>query len=364
MSIGSGVTVGSADSDLRNDAEANSDIVNAPTRSQKSFGNNGSLDLPGKIENFKAWSSTAMKCTKQAIEEKLGTTSPTRDPETETRIEEIKRMQAKYQEMSTAVKKMISQMNAMTGLEQSLSSQLTIAAQQQPELHSEFMQNAEIQRVIAASTSSYANALELFCDGLDTFCKKTVPDTLTTIRQLEHARLVYDAYRNDLERIGSKTGRTTAQQGNTGGDMATPTATDAAGSDLSSTLASTPTPQQELNVQQLHQKFTAGREHYLALKADADVKMKLLHENRTRVMRKHLQALQAATLSYFGNGYRDLELTLKALSERNALTNSHPQNQPASSFLEVESPSTDQEPAYFTPADGDAGHQQRDVFQE
>lgn len=115
----------------------------------------------------------------------------------------------------------------------------------------------------------------MFCDGLDTFCKKTVPDTLTTIRQLEHARLVFDAYRNDLERMESKAGRS-----NTGGDVATPTATDAASSGTSSTPASTPTPHQELNIQQLRQKFTAGRETYLALKADTDVKMKLLHENR------------------------------------------------------------------------------------
>ena len=64
--------------------------VNAPPRNQKVAGNNGSLDLPGKIENFKAWSSAAMKCTKQAIEEKLGTTSPTRDPDIENKIEELK----------------------------------------------------------------------------------------------------------------------------------------------------------------------------------------------------------------------------------------------------------------------------------
>lgn len=54
------------------------------------MGNNGSLDLPGKIENLKSWSSTAMKCTKQAIEEKLGTSSPTRDPEIDTKIDELK----------------------------------------------------------------------------------------------------------------------------------------------------------------------------------------------------------------------------------------------------------------------------------
>lgn len=31
-----------------------------------------------------------MKCTKQVIEEKLGTTSPTRDPEMEGKIDEVK----------------------------------------------------------------------------------------------------------------------------------------------------------------------------------------------------------------------------------------------------------------------------------
>ncbi|EUB60998.1 ADP-ribosylation factor interacting protein [Echinococcus granulosus] len=92
MPIVGGASVDSADSDLRNDVQTNNDIMNAPTRSQKGFGNNGSLDLPGKIENFKAWSSTAMRCTKQAIEEKLGTTSPTRDPETQAKIEEIKQV--------------------------------------------------------------------------------------------------------------------------------------------------------------------------------------------------------------------------------------------------------------------------------
>ncbi|CDI98096.1 arfaptin 2 [Echinococcus multilocularis] len=362
MPIVGGASVDSADSDLRNDVQPNNDIMNAPTRSQKGFGNNGSLDLPGKIENFKAWSSTAMRCTKQVIEEKLGTTSPTRDPETQAKIEEIKRIQAKYQGMSASVKKMIGQMNAMTGLEQSLSSQFTIAAQQQPELDSEFMHNSEIQRVVATSTASYVSALELFCDGLDTFCKKTVPDTLTTIRQLEHARLVYDTYRNELERMESKAGRIAMQQGSTGGDVANPVSTDAAGSDTHSTPASASTPQQEINLQQLRQKFATGRENYLALRVDTDVKMKLLHENRVRVLRKHLQALQAATLSYFANGYRDLELTLKTLSERNALTNFSPLNQPAPSFLEVESPSTDQKPAYLPLENGEAEHHQRDVF--
>ncbi len=64
--------------------------VAGPLKNVKTTKKNGSLDLPVKMENFKAWSSTAMTCTKQAIEEKLGTTSPTRDPEIEAKIEDVK----------------------------------------------------------------------------------------------------------------------------------------------------------------------------------------------------------------------------------------------------------------------------------
>ncbi|VDO04752.1 unnamed protein product [Rodentolepis nana] len=152
MSVSSGNSVNAVYPSLQNESHSTgaSSIKNS-----KNLGNNGSLDLPGKIENFKAWSSTAMKCTKQAIEEKLGTTSPTRDPEMDGKIDEVKRIQARYQEISSTVKKMITHMNAITALEQSLSSQLTVASQHQPELIHEFAQNAEVQRVVAMSTNSY-----------------------------------------------------------------------------------------------------------------------------------------------------------------------------------------------------------------
>lgn len=128
-------------------------------------------------------------------------------------------------------------------------------------------------------------ALNLFCDGLDTFCKKTVPDTLATIRQLEHARLVYDAYRNDLARTEAKAAGRTASTASTAPITPTPSsksdsvATNA--KDFSSTSSTTSAPPQlELSTQQVHQKFTMSKEAYLALKKDTDVKMKLLHENR------------------------------------------------------------------------------------
>uniref|UniRef100_A0A095A3Y3 Arfaptin-2 n=1 Tax=Schistosoma haematobium TaxID=6185 RepID=A0A095A3Y3_SCHHA len=45
-----------------------------------------SLNLQNRLENFKHWSVTTFKCTKQMIEEKLGTASVTCDQELEDRI--------------------------------------------------------------------------------------------------------------------------------------------------------------------------------------------------------------------------------------------------------------------------------------
>ena len=109
-----------------------------------------------------------------------------------------------------------------------------------------------------------------------------MPDTLNTIRQLEHARLIYDAYRNELDRMESKANKsaspsTTTQQG--AGDETSTVASEGS-TDISHNPPSNPAPQQEVSIQQLRQKFSKSREDYLALKSVTDVKMKLLHENR------------------------------------------------------------------------------------
>ncbi|VDD80679.1 unnamed protein product [Mesocestoides corti] len=348
------------------ESRRDNDSINVPVKNQKGFLNNGSLDLPAKIENFKSWSTTAMKCTKQVIEEKLGTTSPTRDPHIEANIEEIKKMQTQYQEISNSVKKIASHLSAFSLLEQGLSSQLTIAGQSQPELFQEFARNADSQRIAAKSSSGYVAALESFYGGLDTFCKKTVPDTLDTIRQLEHSRLIYDAYRIELERMGNK-GVKAAQMPSTGSSDA-PTAT---------TADEAPTLQQDLNAQQLRQKFETSRENYLKMKSDADVKMKLLHENRVRVLRNHLQMLQAATFSYYSNGFRNLESLLSSLGEHNTSPSKciDPSSSivsggvPAPSFLEVQSPPVYASSTHSSTSNGDVDikrqqDEQHDVFQE
>ncbi|VDN12770.1 unnamed protein product, partial [Dibothriocephalus latus] len=93
------------------------------------------------------------------------------------------------------------QITALSELQKRFSFQLSSAGQQQLELENEFSFNAEAQRIVSVNSANLVAALEVFCGGLDTFCNRTVPDTLTTIRNLEQSRIVYDAYRGDMERL-------------------------------------------------------------------------------------------------------------------------------------------------------------------
>ncbi len=61
-----------------------------------------------------------------------------------------------YQEIHNSVKKMVTQLNTMAQLEQTLSSQLSLVGQYQPELTHEFAYNGEAQRVASLSSGSYA----------------------------------------------------------------------------------------------------------------------------------------------------------------------------------------------------------------
>lgn len=94
------------------------------------------------------------------------------------------------------------------------------------------------------------------------------------------------------------------------------------------------------------------------------------------MIRKHLTAMKAATLSYFASASDALNESLKALKERHDLSDS--QNKYEPSFLEAESPSPftkhpsvqqQQKPVYFTPTengDTEDGEEEgkRDVFQD
>lgn len=101
-------------------------------------------------------------------------------------------------------------------------------------------------------------------------------------------------------------------------------------------------------------------------------------------MRKHLNSVQAATLSYYANGFSALNEALKALMEQQHITPSDLQNRQEISFLEIESPSPytkapqtptqyssaqQQKPTHFALTENgleDSGNDdcERDVFQD
>ncbi|KAL7060900.1 hypothetical protein AAHC03_09443 [Spirometra sp. Aus1] len=296
---------------------------------------NGSLELPTKVENFKAWSSTALKCTKQVIEEKLGTTTPTRDPEIEAKVGVLKQVQAQYKEILLTARQMSRQITALSELQKRFSFQLSSAGQQQPELENEFSFNAEAQRLVSLNSANLVSALDVFCGGLETFCNRTVPDTLATIRNLEQSRIVYDAYRGDMERLHIPQDPPT-------------TSPDSA------------------------ETFEDSREKYCEVRAAVDVKINMLHENRTRVMKKQLQILHSATAAHFAGTASDLKDAFARLpSMKNAVARGgQPPVPPPSSFPDTTPPSPHPEtptscsPRYFSVDPNAESKASGDVFQE
>nr|VZH89156.1 unnamed protein product [Spirometra erinaceieuropaei] len=323
---------------------------------------NGSLELPTKVENFKAWSSTALKCTKQVIEEKLGTTTPTRDPEIEAKVGVLKQVQAQYKEILLTARQMSRQITALSELQKRFSFQLSSAGQQQPELENEFSFNAEAQRLVSLNSANLVSALDVFCGGLETFCNRTVPDTLATIRNLEQSRIVYDAYRGDMERLHIPQDPPTTSPGS-----------------AETVKDQRPPPQQqqqqhrqEQQQHQIRKKFEDSREKYCEVRAAVDVKINMLHENRTRVMKKQLQILHSATAAHFAGTASDLKDAFARLpSMKNAVARGgQPPVPPPSSFPDTTPPSPHPEtptscsPRYFSVDPNAESKASGDVFQE
>ena len=72
-------------------------------------------------------------------------------------------------------------------------------AHKSPELHEEFLCNAETQRALTKSGHQLLASLHFFVSSVNTIVNKTMEDTMMTVKQYEVARVEYDAYRTDLE---------------------------------------------------------------------------------------------------------------------------------------------------------------------
>lgn len=228
-----------------------------------------------KIEHIKNWSISTYKCTKQFISEKLGKTSRTVDTELESQIEILREVQRKYSHILRLSRALSSHFQQVNATFQGLGEAFADLAQKSPELQQEFLCNAETQRSLSRHGIQLEAALNFFVSSVNTLVNKTMEDTLITVKRYEAARIEYDAYRHEFEML---------LQSGTG---------------QSSALA---------EAQKAHDD---QKVEFEKLRADVNVKLRFLNENRVKVMHKQLLLFHNAVNAFFSGNGAALEATMK-----------------------------------------------------
>lgn len=242
-----------------------------------------STKLQTPLDQMKEWSLTTYKCAKQLVNEKLGKCQRTVDIELEADIERLRDTQHKYSLILKMIRNMYSQYETIIGQQVSLYECLNELAMRDSKANSalnddnttesfnnsnnglnlgtDFRQNAELMRNVAKNGKKLLSAFEFFADNLETLVKKTIEDTIDTIKAFELARLKFDAEKSSAASL-------------------LPAQAVAAGSG---------------------EKLLKAKYKYDRLREDVIIKMKFLDENKAKVMHKQLILFHNA-FSAFASG--------------------------------------------------------------
>ncbi|XP_072232068.1 arfaptin-1-like [Leuresthes tenuis] len=217
-----------------------------------------------KLQRVRKWSISKYKCTRQALSEKLGRGSRTVDLDLEPRLELLKDDRQRYDHMTKLAQTLAAQLAQFTVTQRTLGDAFTELSVKTPTLHVEFGLNAEAQKFLSKSGETLAAAVHTFTSDMDTLVNKTIEDTMINAKQYEAARIEYDAYRVDLEEL------------NLGPRDAT-------------TLP---------KLEEAQKDFQGQRERYQKVRDDLSVKVKLLEENRVKVLHNQLWLLHRAVAAH------------------------------------------------------------------
>ncbi|KAM7376948.1 hypothetical protein PAMA_013636 [Pampus argenteus] len=275
-------------------AEANAEVTTGqskdpdlPETPQKQ--QSGTVVVPGnsknpaseKLQRVRKWSISTYKCTRQALSEKLGRGSRTVDLDLEHRLELLKDDRQRFDHMTKLVQTLANQLAQFTVTQKTLGDTFNELSLKSPTLHVEFGVNAEAQRFMSKSGETLTAAVNSFTSEMNTLINKTIEDTMINIKQYEAIRIEYDAYRVDLEEL------------NLGPRDAV-------------TLP---------KLEQAQKDFQSQRERYQRIKDDLSVKLKLLEENKVKVLHHQLWLLHGAVAAHSLSCHSFLQQNIQQASE-------------------------------------------------
>ncbi|KAL0970582.1 hypothetical protein UPYG_G00244020 [Umbra pygmaea] len=228
-----------------------------------------------KLERVRKWSITTYKCTKQVLSEKMGRGSRTVDPELEARVDILRDDRHRYEQVTRLAQTLATQLAEVSQTQRTLGDVFAELSVKTPPLHVEFGMNSDTQRCLSKNGETLILAINSFTSDMNTLLNKTIDDTMVTVKSYETARIEYDAFRCDLEELNL-------------------------GPRDAATLP-------KLELAQI--TFQDHREKYEKSRDDLSVKLKLLEENKVKVLHHQLVLFHEAVVSYNTLNHQHLELS-------------------------------------------------------
>ncbi|KJH52564.1 Arfaptin-like domain protein [Dictyocaulus viviparus] len=210
----------------------------------------------------------------------MGKIDKTVDEVFEKECENIKELHKRYGCVVNAAREFTNILTRLSQAEKNLAECLNQLSFKEISIKSQCATTSDSMIRIADHAAALDNCLRYFLSSIETLYGKTIVDTLETIYATEAARIEFDVCRHELEALQNQA-------------TASPTAIQIAG-----------------------EKANAQRDKYESMKDDVRVKLRLLEENRTKVMTKQLERLQTALAAYFSG---NAELLATAVEELRAL---------------------------------------------
>ncbi|KAJ4948433.1 hypothetical protein JOQ06_019967 [Pogonophryne albipinna] len=213
-----------------------------------------------KLERVRKWSITRYKCTRQDDRQR-------------------------YDHMTKLAQTLANQLTQFSVTQKTLGDAFADLSVKTPTLHVEFGLNAEAQRFLSKSNETLTTAMNVFTSDMNTLVNKTIEDTMINAKQYESGRIQYDAYRVDLEELN----------------------------------LGPRDPETLPKLEQAQRDFQNQREQYQRIREDLSVKVKLLQENKVKVLHQQLFLLHSAVAAHSLSCQNFLQKNVQQVSER--LTN-------------------------------------------
>ncbi|KAK1889938.1 Arfaptin-1 [Dissostichus eleginoides] len=167
----------------------------------------------------------------------------------------------RYDHMTKLAQTLANQLTQFSVTQKTLGDAFADLSVKTPTLHVEFGLNAEAQRFLSKSNETLTTAMNVFTSDMNTLVNKTIEDTMINAKQYEAGRIQYDAYRAQRD-------------------------------------------------------FQNQREQYQRIREDLSVKVKLLQENKVKVLHQQLFLLHSAVAAHSLSCQNFLQKNVQQVSER------------------------------------------------